>query len=219
MKKHILFLLCLIAVASTRAQVFADHFADKTLRVDYIFNGNASGQAICLDGLSALPTWAGRKHHLAELPLQGNGQIVMRNAASGKTIYTTSFSSLFQDVYKRQVVGFSFPLFSNKGKVKIAKAQAMNIDFQKDNARVKASSELWQLYEEARNLDASMQEYKRTFQEQQDLTLLKQALVGGQISMIEYFVEVSVVYQSKTNLLQLENQYQKAMARIYKNEL
>ena len=84
MKKHILFLLCLIAVASTRAQVFADHFADKTLRVDYIFNGNASGQAICLDGLSALPTWAGRKHHLAELPLQGNGQIVMRNAARGK---------------------------------------------------------------------------------------------------------------------------------------
>ena len=97
MKKHILFLLCLIAVASPRAQVFADHFADKTLRVDYIFNGNASGQAICLDGLSALPTWAGRKHHLAELPLQGNGQIVMRNAASGKTIYTTSFSSLFQE--------------------------------------------------------------------------------------------------------------------------
>ena len=97
MKKHILFLLCLIAVASTRAQVFADHFADKTLRVDYIFNGNASGQAICLDGLSALPTWAGRKHHLAELPLQGNGQIVMRNAASEKTIYTTSFSSLFQE--------------------------------------------------------------------------------------------------------------------------
>ena len=97
MKKHILLLLCLIAVSSTRAQVFADHFADKTLRVDYIFNGNASGQAICLNGLSALPTWAGRKHHLAELPLQGNGQIVMRNAASGKTIYTTSFSSLFQE--------------------------------------------------------------------------------------------------------------------------
>ena len=37
--------------------------------------------------------------------------------------------------------------------------------------------------------------------------------------MIEYFVEISVVYQSKTNLLQLENQYQKAMAKIYKNSL
>lgn len=74
-----------------------EYFTDKTLRVDYIFNGNASKQSICLDGLSSLPTWAGRKHHLAELPLQGNGQIVMRDIADGKTIYTTSFSSLFQE--------------------------------------------------------------------------------------------------------------------------
>lgn len=117
------------------------------------------------------------------------------------------------------VVGFSFPLFANKGKVKIAKAQAMNIDYQKDNAKVKASSELWQLYEEARSLHTSMQEYEQAFRSQQDLSLLKQALVGGQINMIEYFVEVSVVYQSKTNLLQLENQYQKAMAQIYKSRL
>jgi len=37
--------------------------------------------------------------------------------------------------------------------------------------------------------------------------------------MIEYFVEVSVIYQSHQNYLQLENQYQKAMARIYKSKL
>ena len=37
--------------------------------------------------------------------------------------------------------------------------------------------------------------------------------------MIEYFVEVSVIYQSQANLLQLENQYQKVMARIYKSRL
>ena len=36
-------------------------------------------------------------HHLSELPLEGNGQIVMRDVASGKVIYTTSFSSLFQE--------------------------------------------------------------------------------------------------------------------------
>ena len=97
MKKHILFLLCFITVSPIYAQVFTEYFTDKTLRVDYIFNGNASKQSICLDGLSSLPTWAGRKHHLAELPLQGNGQIVMRDIADGKTIYTTSFSSLFQE--------------------------------------------------------------------------------------------------------------------------
>ena len=95
----------------------------------------------------------------------------------------------------------------------------MNIDYQKESATVLANSTLWQLYEEAQNLHASIEEYERTFQQQQDLSLLKQALIGGQISMIEYFVEVSVVYQSKTNLLQLENQYQKTIARMYKSKL
>lgn len=74
MKKYALFLLLsLLTITTAYAQVFTDYFADKTLRVDYIFNGNASKQAICLDGLSSLPFWAGRKHHLSELHLQGNG--------------------------------------------------------------------------------------------------------------------------------------------------
>ena len=41
MKKYSLFLLCLMAAISLHAQRFADYFADKTLRVDYIFTGNA----------------------------------------------------------------------------------------------------------------------------------------------------------------------------------
>ncbi len=117
------------------------------------------------------------------------------------------------------VVGLSFPIFQNHGKVKAARTQAQSLDYQKENARLNASATLWQLYDEACNLHASMKEYTETFGRQQDLKLLRQALDGGQISMIEYFVEVSVVYQSQANLLQLENQYQKVMARIYKSRL
>ncbi len=117
------------------------------------------------------------------------------------------------------VVGFSFPIFENKSKVKIAKAQSLNTDYLRESATMRAESEIAQLYREAQTLRTSMNEYEQTFQAQQDLALLKQALTGGQISMIEYFVEVSVVYQSKQNYLQLENQYQKAMAKIYKNQL
>lgn len=97
MKKYTLLLLCFVATSVAYAQAFTDYFTDKTLRIDYIFSGNASKQNICLDGLSSLPFWAGRKHHLSELPLKGSGQIIMRDIASGKTIYTTSFSSLFQE--------------------------------------------------------------------------------------------------------------------------
>lgn len=117
------------------------------------------------------------------------------------------------------VVGFSFPLFENRNKVKIARAQSLNVDLQKESITIKLEAEVAQLYQEAQTLRTSMNEYEKTFQAQQDLDMLKQALTGGQISMIEYFVEVSVVFQSRQNYLQLENQYQKAMAKIYKNKL
>lgn len=117
------------------------------------------------------------------------------------------------------VVGFSFPIFENRGKVKAARTQALSTDYLKEDARLKAASALWQLYEEARTLQASIREYEDTFSRQKDLSLLRQALDGGQISMIEYFVEVSTLYQSRTNLLQLQNQYQKVMARLYKCRL
>ena len=43
--------------SSTFAQTFEDYFVDKTLRLDYIFMGNADKQDICLDELSVLPQW------------------------------------------------------------------------------------------------------------------------------------------------------------------
>lgn len=97
MRKIGLFLIGLCMSAAASAQNFNDYFADKTLRLDYIFTGNATRQEICLDELCSLPGWAGRKHHLDELPLEGNGQVVVKDQQSGKAIYKTSFSSLFQE--------------------------------------------------------------------------------------------------------------------------
>ena len=96
--KHICcIILCFCTSIGSYAQNFADYFQNKTLRVDYIFTGDATQQAIYLDELSQLPTWAGRQHHLSEPPLEGNGQIIVKDLASRQCIYKTSFSSLFQE--------------------------------------------------------------------------------------------------------------------------
>ncbi|MCI1681830.1 MAG: IgA Peptidase M64 [Bacteroides sp.] len=97
MKKYILLLLYVFIAIYAQAQKFTDYFTGKTLRIDYIFTGNAVKQSICLDELSALPAWAGRRHHLSEIPLEGNGQITMRDSLTDRVIYKTSFSSLFQE--------------------------------------------------------------------------------------------------------------------------
>ena len=97
MKKISLFCLGIASFLSVQAQNFSDWFEEKTLRTDYIFTGNARQQEVCLDELSMLPQWAGRRHHLSELPLAGNGEITMKDKATGTVIYRTSFSSLFQE--------------------------------------------------------------------------------------------------------------------------
>jgi hypothetical protein len=95
--RRIFFIFALLASFNMQAQNFADYFTNKTLRIDYLLNGDAQKQNICLDELSSLPQWAGRRHRLAELPLKGNGQTIVTDSASGKEIYATSFSSLFTE--------------------------------------------------------------------------------------------------------------------------
>ena len=84
MKKNILLLIlcCLLSIYS-KAQSFNDYFTDKTLRVDYIFSGTANQQAVSVEAVSQLPSWAGKRHHLSELPLDGNGQITVNDLKSG----------------------------------------------------------------------------------------------------------------------------------------
>lgn len=98
MKKWITALLATsFIVGGLGAQEFDAYFTNRTLRVDYLFNGDTAHQSISLDELVSLPGWAGRRHSLDQLPLAGNGDITMTDKTSGKVIYTTSFSSLFQE--------------------------------------------------------------------------------------------------------------------------
>lgn len=98
MKNNIIIVLvCLLLPSIATAQEFNDFFSDKTLRVDYIFSGNQDKQYISLDELSQLPSWAGRRHNLSDLPLKGNGEIEMKDKKTGTIIYRTSFSTLFQE--------------------------------------------------------------------------------------------------------------------------
>lgn len=87
----------LLASAGCRAQQFNDYFEDRTLRLDYTFSGNASHQELYVDELIQMPRWYGKRERLAEVPLRGNGQIIVRDHDTQQVIYRHSFSSLFQE--------------------------------------------------------------------------------------------------------------------------
>ena len=116
------------------------------------------------------------------------------------------------------VVGGSIPLFSNRKKVQIAKAQAISAQLMQEDAQLQVENNLMGLFNEMQQLKEAMNTYDVPLLHK-TLDLLKQALKEGQISLIEYFVEAESVYKNLQARMQLENQYQKVMANIYKNEL
>ena len=97
MKKSILTIVLALTSLTAGAQAFDDYFTDQTLRLDYTFSGNATRQDIYVDKLNVSPRWYGKRQRLAELPVEGNGQITVRDHRTGLAIYRNSFSTLFQE--------------------------------------------------------------------------------------------------------------------------
>ena len=93
----LLFILLTLSFSPVGAQDFEDYFEDRTLRIDYTFAGDSARQDIYVDELSAIPHWYGKTKRLAEVPLKGNGQVIVRDAQSDSIIYRHSFSTLFQE--------------------------------------------------------------------------------------------------------------------------
>lgn len=116
------------------------------------------------------------------------------------------------------IVGGTIPIFSNHRKVKMAKAQSASAHSQlsmvKSQAEAQAKSFLADIRETKSALDAYDEPLMR-----ETLSLLKEAVEGGQISVIDYFVEASNIYTNLSNCITLQNRYQKLMAQLYVNRL
>ena len=86
-----------LCVSEALAADYNEHFCDSTLRVDYIFGGGPDGVKIMIDSQTKQAGWAGRRTRLREVPVAGNGTIMVTDPISGDTLYRNTFSSLFQE--------------------------------------------------------------------------------------------------------------------------
>lgn len=95
--RNIVLAVVALVCGQAHAQSFDTYFEDNTLRIDYQFSGDAQHQEIAVDQLNLVPRWFGKRQRLAELPVEGNGQITVKDHKSGAVIYRNSFSTLFQE--------------------------------------------------------------------------------------------------------------------------
>ena len=116
------------------------------------------------------------------------------------------------------LVGGSIPLFSNRRQVKMAEAQAVSARLEADEARLQAETALLSGFNELQQLRKAMLVYDLPLMTQ-TLELMKESVKGGEMSVIDYFTEADQVYRNMQAYMELENQFQKTAAALYKNRL
>lgn len=121
--------------------------------------------------------------------------------------------------YNGVVAGISIPLYENRHKVRQAKAQRLYTELKLESATLQQDASLRALYDQLLAVRSSLDDYRRVLVPHENIRLLDKALAGGQLSTIDYFVELTTINQSLQNYITLENQYHRLMAEIYKFRL
>lgn len=107
---------------------FSDYFLEKTMRMDFYHAGSATTEHYYIDEVIEEPYWAGSKNYLVDERDMGNQRFKVIDKATGKTIYSRGYSTLFNEwqttaeartTQKAMPEGITFPYPKNDVTVEI----------------------------------------------------------------------------------------------------
>ncbi len=181
----------------------------------------ATREIIRLDSLIALSlSGTGRIKALGSAKAAAQSEVNIRKAQSLPS-FELGYGSekVASEAFRGARVGLTIPLWEDKNKVKMAKARVDYTSSLEESVIVEFTLELRQDYILAETLKVNHEEYKTALDNLNDHEILKKSLDSGQISGIEYFLEVAYYYQIVDFYLDIELEYQLVLARLYKYEL
>jgi outer membrane protein TolC len=111
-------------------------------------------------------------------------------------------------------VGVSIPLWENKNTVKYAQAQTLALQSIEVDRKLQFYNQLKIQYEKAASLQQIVNEYRQALQYSNNTELLKKALDQGELSLINYLMELSFTYLAMDNLLKSEYELNKALSLL-----
>ncbi|MCL6460423.1 MAG: TolC family protein [Flavobacterium micromati] len=129
------------------------------------------------------------------------------------------YQGILGQTYNGFHTGISLPLWESKNTVKLQKAKMVYTE----NATVDHSNEHYyeikQLYGRYESLKSILEEYQKVTNAMQSVQLLDKALAAGQISVLEYFVELNYYNSSYNSFLEIEREYYDVVATLLKHKL
>jgi outer membrane protein, heavy metal efflux system len=116
-------------------------------------------------------------------------------------------------------LGLTIPLWENKNKVKTQQAELFLNEANLQDHINEHYYDIKQKYERMTNLKITLDKYQTLFSSLNNIELLDKSLSFGQISTIEYFMEMTYYYEALKNYLKTEMEYNKVIAELYKYQL
>jgi outer membrane protein TolC len=131
------------------------------------------------------------------------------------------YQGILGQTYQGVHTGISIPLWENRNVIKQNRSQIIATEMEIDAHVNEHFYHIKHLYEHYLNLKVTMDAYRvANFDSAaRNKTLLAKAFALGQISSVEYFMEITYYYTALDNFLETEMQYHDTIAELYKYKL
>lgn len=129
------------------------------------------------------------------------------------------YQSILQQRFSGIHLGVSIPLWERSNTVRQQRAETVFRRAQVEEHLTGHFHETKRLYERYQLLQQNLQAYRETLSGIGSEQVLQRSLELGELSFIEYALEIEYLYDSEDTYLQLEKEYYQALARLYQYEL
>lgn len=150
-----------------------------------------------------------------------NRQQVKLSRAQGLPKLSAGYASerILGEKLQGVVIGISIPLWENKNSVKQARAGVLSSEAALEDNKILFYNRLQSLFKQSVSLRETAQQYRTALTSYSNEPLLKKALDAGEISLLDYLLEVAYYYDAFNNMLEAERDYALAVAELTAVEL
>ncbi len=129
------------------------------------------------------------------------------------------YQGILGQTYNGIHTGISLPLWESKNTVKLQKAKMVYAESVSTDHSNERYYEVKQLYGRYESLKSILADYEKINQSVEPIRLLDKALAAGQISALEYFVELNYYNTTYNSFLEIEKEYYDVVATLLKYKL
>lgn len=119
-----------------------------------------------------------------------------------------------EEHFQGVTVGISIPLWENKNTVKQAQAQTEALKSIAADNKLQFYNRLKTAHQKFIELQKNVISYKNEMQDLDNTEMLRKALNAGQISLIDYILELSIYYESINKILEMKKELNDAYAEL-----